>query len=87
MVPLAQGAIASWKVEEAVVEPGIVTEADSEVGQLVSLPDGTSEYWYANWAEDDGATVTVEGGALAALEIVTDNPSTTVTVSGAPLPE
>ena len=27
------------------VAPGIVTEADSELGQLVSLPTGTSENW------------------------------------------
>ena len=45
MVPLLQGPIASWNVDEAVVDPGIVTEADSEVGQLVSEPTGTSEYW------------------------------------------
>ena len=45
MVPLLQGPIANWNVGEAVVEPGIVTEADSEVGQLVSAPTGTSENW------------------------------------------
>ena len=82
-----QGPIASWNVEEAVVDPGMVTAADSEVGQLVSEPTGTSEYWKANCAEDDGATVTVDGGAFAALETVTDSPLTIVTVSGAPLPE
>lgn len=45
MVPLPHGPIASWKVGEAVVDPGMVTEADSEVAQLVSEPTGTSEYW------------------------------------------
>ena len=87
MVPLLQGPMASWKLGEAAVEPGMVTEADSEEGQLVSEPAGTSENWYANCAEDVGASVTVDGGAFAALEIVTDSPSTIVTVSGAPLPE
>jgi hypothetical protein len=37
--------MASWKDGDAVVDPGMVTEADSEVGQLVSDPVGTSEYW------------------------------------------
>lgn len=87
MVPLSQGPMASWKLAEAVVDPGMVTEADSEVGQLVSEPDGTSEYWYANCAEEEGARVTVDGGAFATLETVTDSPFTIVTVSGAPLPE
>ena len=45
IVPLPQGAMASWKVGDAVVAPGIVTLADSEVGQLVSEPTGTSENW------------------------------------------
>jgi hypothetical protein len=84
---LLQGPIASWNADEAVVDPGMVTVADSEVGQLVSEPTGTSEYWYANCAEEDGATISEVGGALAALETVTDNPLTIVTVSGAPLPE
>ena len=35
----------------------------------------------------DGATVTDDGGALAAVETSTDSPLTIVTVSGAPLPE
>jgi hypothetical protein len=79
--------MASWNAGEAVVDPGMVTEADSEVGQLVSEPTGTSEYWYANCAVDAGATENDEGGAFAALEIVTVRPLTIVTVSGAPLPE
>ncbi len=37
--------MASWNVGEAVVAPGMVTLADSEVGQLVSEPTGTSENW------------------------------------------
>ena len=45
MVPLPQGPMANWKLGEAVVDPGMVTVADSEVGQLVSEPTGTSEYW------------------------------------------
>ncbi len=45
MVPLLQGSMASWNVGEAAVAPGIVTVADSEVGQLVSAPTGTSENW------------------------------------------
>ena len=45
MVPLLQGPIANWNVGDAVVDPGMVTEADSEVGQLVCAPVGTSEYW------------------------------------------
>jgi hypothetical protein len=45
MVPLLQGATARANVAEAVVAPGIVTEAISDPGQLVSLPTGTSEYW------------------------------------------
>jgi len=87
MVPLPQGAIASWKVDEAVVAPGMVTSAVSEVGQVVSEPTGTSENWYANCAEEDGATENDVGDALAAAETVTDNPFTMLTVSGAPLPE
>jgi len=79
--------MASWNVEEAVDDPGMVTEAASDVGQLVSEPTGTSEYWYANCAVEDGATETDDGGALAALETVTVSPLTIVTVSGAPLPE
>ena len=43
MVPLSQGPIANWNVGEAVVDPGMVTEADSEDGQLDSAPTGTSE--------------------------------------------
>lgn len=69
------------------VAPGIVTDADSELGQLVSLPTGTSENWYANCAVPDGARVTVVGAALAAAETSTDSPLTIVTVSGAPLPD
>jgi len=45
MVPLPQGPMASWNVGDAVLDPGMVTEADSEVGQLVSEPTGTSVYW------------------------------------------
>ena len=45
MVPLLQGSMARANVGEATVAPGIVTEADSEVGQLVSAPTGTSENW------------------------------------------
>jgi hypothetical protein len=37
--------MASWNVGEAVVAPGMVAEADSEVGQLVCAPTGTSENW------------------------------------------
>jgi hypothetical protein len=33
------------KVGEAVVALGMVTDACSELGQFVSLPTGTSEYW------------------------------------------
>ncbi len=87
MVPLPQGARANWKLGEAVVDPGMVTVAASEVGQLVSEPTGTSEYWYANCALEEGASENDDGGAFAALEIVTDSPFTVVTVSGAPLPE
>ncbi len=36
---------------------------------------------------DDGATVTEDGGALAAVDKVTESPFTIVTVRGAPLPE
>ena len=45
MVPLPQGSIESANDAEAAVAPGIVTDADSELGQLVSLPTGTSENW------------------------------------------
>ena len=45
MVPLPQGPMASWNVGEAVVDPGMVTVAASDVGQLVSEPTGTSENW------------------------------------------
>jgi len=79
--------MASWKVDEAVDDPGIVTDADSDVGQLVSEPTGTSEYWYANCAVEDGVTETGDGEAFAALETLTVRPLTIVTVSGAPLPE
>jgi hypothetical protein len=87
IVPLPQGPMASWNVGEAVVDPGIVTEADSDVGQLVSEPTGTSENWYANCAVEEGATETDDGDAFAALETETVRPLTIVTVSGAPLPE
>ena len=79
--------MASWNDGEAVDDPGMVTEAASDVGQLVCEPTGTSEYWYANFAVEDGATETDDGGAFAALETVTVSPLTIVTVSGAPLPE
>jgi hypothetical protein len=79
--------MASWNVGEAVVAPGMVTLANSEVGQLVSEPTGTSENWYANCAVEDGPTENVDGGALAGVEIDTDSPFTSVTESGAPLPE
>ena len=45
MVPLLHGAMDSRKRDDDVVAPGSVTPAVSEVGQLVSLPVGTSEYW------------------------------------------
>ena len=45
MVPLLQGAMASANAGEPVVAPGIVTLTLSELGQLVSAPTGTSEYW------------------------------------------
>ena len=86
-VPLPQGAIARAKVGEDVADPGMVTVAASDPGQLVSGPLGTSENWYANRAEPDGASVTSVGAALAAGVNETESPSTTVTVSGAPLPE
>jgi hypothetical protein len=66
---------------------GMVAVACSEVGQLVSLPVGTSEIWYANCAVPDGASATGDGPAFAWGEMLTVNPSTTVTVRGAPLPE
>ncbi len=87
MVPFPQGPMASWNVGETALAPGMATEADSEVGQLVSEPTGTSEYWYANWADEEGAKENDVGGALAALEIDTESPFTMVTGSGAPLPE
>lgn len=45
MVPLPHGAIARAKAGDAVVAPGMVAVALSEVGQLVSDPTGTSENW------------------------------------------
>jgi len=45
MVPLLQGAMDSGKSDEDVLAPGSVTAPASEVGQLVSIPVGTSEYW------------------------------------------
>ncbi len=45
MVPLLQGSRLSANVGDAVVAPGMVTVAISELGQLVSLPVGTSEIW------------------------------------------
>jgi|HubBroStandDraft_5_1064220.scaffolds.fasta_scaffold1198466_2 hypothetical protein len=45
MVPLAHGAICRENVGEGVDEPGIVTVAASDSGQLVAFPTGTSEYW------------------------------------------
>jgi hypothetical protein len=45
MVPLPHGPIASWKDGEGADDPGMVTLADSEVGQLVAPPTGTSENW------------------------------------------
>jgi hypothetical protein len=41
---LLQGAIASANVGDGVVAPGRFTVADSEPGQLVCAPTGTSEY-------------------------------------------
>jgi hypothetical protein len=79
--------MASWNAGEAVVAPGMVTVADAEIGQLASDPTGTSENWKANCAVEDGATENDDGGALAGVEIETDSPFTSVTVSGAPLPE
>ena len=87
MVPLPQGPIARPNVGDATVAPGRVTVAISDVGQAVSEPTGTSEYWYANWAVDEGATETGDGAALAGPDRSTERPFTIVTVSGAPLPE
>jgi hypothetical protein len=87
MVPLAHGEMARAKVGEALVAPGMVTLAVSEAGQLVSFPAGTSENWYANCAEADGASGTAEGAAFAGGDNETDSPLTIVTVNGAPLPE
>jgi len=33
------------KVGDEAPAPGMVTDASSELGQLVSFPTGTSEYW------------------------------------------
>ena len=88
MVPLPHGAIAKEKVGEGVDEPGMVTVATSDSGQLVSFPTVTSEYWYANCAVDEGAMATAVGPASAAGgERSTDRPFTMVTVMGAPLPD
>ena len=51
------------------------------------MPTGTSEYWYANCAVPDGASVTGDGGALAGGDNDTDNPLTMVTVRGSPVLE
>lgn len=72
---------------DAVLAPGAVVVAIADVGQLVSEPTGTSEYWKANCAVPAGNTETAAGGALAAGDRLTVSPSTTVTTSGAPLPE
>jgi hypothetical protein len=85
MVPLLQGAMASGKFGDAAVAPGSVTEDVTEVGQLVSFPVGTSEYWYANCALVPGATVTVAGEAFACGDTFTESPSTSVTVIGDPV--
>ena len=45
MVPLLHGAMAKAKYGDDVDALGIVVVACSEVGQLVSLPVGTSEIW------------------------------------------
>ena len=45
MVPLLHGAMASGKFGDAAVAPGTVTSDVTDVGQLVSFPVGTSEYW------------------------------------------
>jgi hypothetical protein len=71
---------------EAVVAPGMVVVALSELGQVVSVPTGTSENWYVNWAADDGANGTDDGAPLACGDTLTDSPFTMVTVTDAPVP-
>ena len=80
--------MASAKSAEAVVAPGIVTEADSEDGQLVSEPDGhvgelVGELRGARRGEVDAR----RRARWPAARCVTVSPLTSVTVSGAPLPE
>jgi hypothetical protein len=77
--------MAKEKFGDAAVAPGTVTDAMAELGQLVSFPVGTSEYWYANCAFAPGAMVTVAGAALACGDTSTDRPSTMVTVRGEPV--
>ncbi len=45
MVPWLHGSRFRANVGDAVVAPGMVTVAISELGQLVSVPTGTSENW------------------------------------------
>ena len=45
MVPLPHGAALKENAGDAVDDPGMVTVAISDAGQLVSFPTGTSEYW------------------------------------------
>ena len=79
--------MAKANVGDGVVDPGMVTDArlrrrtarlgpDRHVGELVG-----------ELAAERRREVTDVGAALACAEIVTESPSTIVTVSGAPLPE
>ena len=45
MVPLSHGASAKVMGAVVLLPAGRVTETVDELGQLVSLPLGTSEYW------------------------------------------
>jgi hypothetical protein len=64
-----------------------MTEPVVDFGQVVSEPEGTSEYWYVKVAKWLGAIVTAVGGPLAAAEILTVKPSTVFTGNVAPAAE
>jgi hypothetical protein len=64
--------------------PGALTETVDELGQVVSLPVGTSEYWYVKVAVEVAEIVTVLGAALAWVDTSTLKPSMMVTGSVVP---
>lgn len=84
-MPLLQAVIDSGMGADALVAPGVVTDSVADMGQPVSVPVITSEYWKVNSACCVDVNAITEGGSDAGPDTLMVSPCTTVVGSVAPL--